>query len=263
MHCVQRWAGRVCVCGLHSISAGGARRVGQASQWHGRMGGMVGRGSVLRGGGKGASRRVAGRLSTRRKACGARTWYQIAPDSSIGPSAFESPAVPTGRLSIPNGRCPDGRSLKGAPGAPWLTGPSPAQSSEADWPSRFLTAPPSGWRDVPPSAAPAPAGTHGAMASRGIHCSSRVPPQLFEMRPSGTGPPSARVWPAVVSASDTVRPKTQHTAEKVAKSVCPGVTSSLTVLEEATCQGSRTVFRSRSGIADCVPMPTVKMRMCG
>jgi hypothetical protein len=42
--------------------------------------------------------------------------------------------------------------------------------------------------------------------------------------------------PASESAWDTVRPKIQHTAEKVAKRLCPGVASSLMVREDTTCQ---------------------------
>eukprot|EP00964_Phaeocystis_antarctica_P043613 scaffold25029_cov75-Phaeocystis_antarctica.AAC.6 len=99
---------------------------------------------------------------------------------------------------------------------------------------------------------------HAPKASGGVQTSSLVPPQLLETRPTGTGAPARRA-----SASATLRPKNQQTAEKVEKSVWPGPKSSRMVVFDATCHGSHTVCKSSSGVADEVPWPTEKMRMCG
>ena len=99
---------------------------------------------------------------------------------------------------------------------------------------------------------------HLAYASGGVHTSTFVPPQFAEISPTGTTLSSAAARPSAIRL-----PKNQHTAEKVAKRWLCGPKSLRIEVLLATCHGSHTVARSRSGVGDDVRWPTEKKRICG
>ena len=107
----------------------------------------------------------------------------------------------------------------------------------------------------PPSGCGGGETPHSSKTVAGAHISSLVPPQLLLTRPRGT------TLPRAASRSESDFPKCQQTAEKVAKRCECGVKSLAMVARLATCHGSQTVCRSRSGVADEVRWPTEKMRM--
>ena len=75
-----------------------------------------------------------------------------------------------------------------------------------------------------------------------------VPPQLSPTQPTGMVPPMA---------SKRSRQKYQPTAEKAAHAPRP------TAADEARVHGCSSVWSWASGMAESVPMPTVKRRMLG